>query len=121
MACAWFQQKCGALQVAAGSPPRVSSRSPAFTTGRCGTLMISPRGSGMQSPAGLCRTPAVRLPPVSRSQAAGGSDSPLQYMCIWRPHCTEQSGLQGYLALLPLKRRVMAGYLSYDTGDPLED
>jgi hypothetical protein len=71
--CAWLLLKSGATQVAAGSPPRVSSRSPAFTTGRRGTLMISPRGAGMQSPAGLCRTPAVRLPPVSRSQAAGDS------------------------------------------------
>ena len=90
-----FGRRAFALQMAPGSPPRVSSRSPAFTTSSRGTLMISPRGSGMQSPAVLCRTPAVRLPPVSRSQAAGTvmlrrqmlSLSSLPCWHAWRPLC----------------------------------
>jgi hypothetical protein len=119
----WDQGGSCASQVAAGSPPRVSSRSPAFTTGSRGTLMISPRGSGMQSPAALCRTPAVRLPPVSRPQAAGKNKFytccrpserftrrvilcdldhldviTVQYMLVRWPHCAGQADLWAYPA-----------------------
>lgn len=63
-------------QVAARSPPRVSARSSGFTTTSRGQSgLISPRSGigsplSVRSPAGLSRSPAVRLPTMSRTSPA---------------------------------------------------